>query len=465
MFELFRETVRPVPDPERAGARARALVERFFIRLKERRGELVSPAPAEVAALVRAVLDEVGAQARAEGVELPPGLFAEGLLAVQYGPFARILRIAADPAVEDIALNYGHLWVYRTGVGWEYGGPVDPGVYPALRDLIERAGYAPPRPDYPVADAILGAALPEGDGTRAATVRLRVVMLARPVVPAEAAAIRVVRIGRLIPPEELVRAALPPARDERRPIPEFPGEGGLISAPALRYLIAVLAAGGVVVVAGPTGSGKTTLARSLLQAALDLYPRGALRLFVIEDSPEIVLNGWDGDPAADTGNVVYTVTRPRVPGGPPEVTAYDLIRAALRARPDGIVIGEARGAEAYELIRAAATGHGHSIFTIHAQDLRGVWDRVRQVARAHPDAPQDERTLAADFAEAVTAVVFVARDRAFGQRVRAVAEVARVVEGSRPALNVLFEFDPAAGRLLPRYKPMRPGFTFGELGL
>ena len=119
---------------------------------------------------------------------------------------------------------------------------------------------------------------------------------------------------------------------------------------------------------------------------LDHFSRGAIRLFVVEDSNEIVLDGWDGDPKSDTGNMVYTVTRSEVKGGPPPVTMYDLIRAALRSRPHGVVIGEARGAEAWELIRAAATGHGHSAFTIHATGAEHVWPRFLQVVQAHPDA-------------------------------------------------------------------------------
>ena len=62
------------------------------------------------------------------------------------------------------------------------------------------------------------------------------------------------------------------------------------------------------------------------------------------------------DGKTDTGNIIYTVTRPEIRGGPPPVSMYDLIRSALRSRPHGVVIGEARGAEAWELIRAAATG-------------------------------------------------------------------------------------------------------------
>ncbi len=101
------------------------------------------------------------------------------------------------------------------------------------------------------------------------------------------------------------------------------------------------------------------------------------------------------------------VTRPEIRGGPPPVAMYDLIRSALRSRPHGVVIGEARGAEAWELIRAAATGHGHSAFTIHATSAEHVWPRFLQVVQAHPDVVRmSEIQIAQSFAEAVTAAIY-----------------------------------------------------------
>jgi type IV secretory pathway ATPase VirB11/archaellum biosynthesis ATPase len=129
----------------------------------------------------------------------------------------------------------------------------------------------------------------------------------------------------------------------------------VLSPQAANYLLAVMVHGGTLIISGATGSGKTFIAQKILQEMLTYFPPGAIRLFIVEDSNEIVLNGWDGSTATDTQNIVYTVTRPEAKGGPPPITTYDLIRAALRSRPHGVVIGEARGAEAWELIRAAAT--------------------------------------------------------------------------------------------------------------
>jgi type IV secretory pathway ATPase VirB11/archaellum biosynthesis ATPase len=227
--------------------------------------------------------------------------------------------------------------------------------------------------------------------------------------------------------------------------------------------------GGTLIIAGATGSGKTYIAQRILQEMLTYFHTGAIRLFIVEDSNEIVLNGWDGSIQTDTQNIVYTVTRPEVKGGPPPITTYDLIRAALRSRPHGVVIGEARGAEAWELIRAAATGHGHSAFTIHATGAEHVWPRFLQVVRSHPDASLlGDFQIAQSFAEAVTAVVHVERHVKHGQVVREIAEVHPVVEhaAARPAFNFLFKFDMEKNRLLPTgNRPARLGFRAFELGL
>jgi Flp pilus assembly CpaF family ATPase len=238
---------------------------------------------------------------------------------------------------------------------------------------------------------------------------------------------------------------------------------------AANYLLSVMVNGGTLVIAGATGSGKTFIAGRILQEMLDFFPTGTIRLFIIEDSNEIVLNGWDGSAATDTGNIVYTVTRPEIRGGPPPVTMYDLVRAALRSRPHGLIIGEARGAEAWELIRASATGHGHSAFTIHATSAEHVWYRFEQVVRAHPDVENlSEFDIARNFAEAVTAIAYVERSPRYGQVVTEIVEVSPIVERSanRPSFSPLFKFNPEKKKLLPTgNRPMRPGFRASETGL
>jgi len=249
----------------------------------------------------------------------------------------------------------------------------------------------------------------------------------------------------------------------------LPLGNGVLSPQAANYLLAIMVHGGTLIISGATGSGKTFIAQKILQEMLTYFPPGAIRLFIVEDSNEIVLNGWDGSTSTDTQNIVYTVTRPEAKGGPPPITTYDLIRAALRSRPHGVVIGEARGAEAWELIRAAATGHGHSAFTIHATGAEHVWPRFLQVVRSHPDATLlGDFQIAQSFAEAVTAVVHVERSGTHGQVVREIAEVYPVVEqvAARPAFNFLFKFDKEKSALVSTgNRPSRMGFRANELGL
>lgn len=403
----------------------------------------------------------------ADGIRLPEA-FRGDLLGELTG-LGPVVRLLQDPAVTDIALNLRHLWVYRVGEGWRHAGPAPEGLGAALRVQIEGAGAPPPLYERPFADAAVRLPVWTGEG-EVREKGLRIAMIIPPASPyGDLATIRVSDYGARVDLARLTAARLPPpARPSFRPL-DFPRGKGALSPEAANYLLAVLARGGVVVVAGETGSGKTTLSRALLQGMLDLFPRGAIRLFVIEDTPEIVLHGWSGRPEEDTGNVVYTLSQPGLPGGPPPVTPYDLIRAALRFRPDGIVLGEARGAEAWELVRAAATGHGRCVFTLHAPSADGVWGRFLQAARAHPDAARaEELTIAQAFADAVTAIVHLTMHPFHGQVVTEVLEVSPVVErtAGRPTVNPLFRLDPSRGELVPAgNRPARRGFTAEELGI
>jgi Flp pilus assembly CpaF family ATPase len=266
----------------------------------------------------------------------------------------------------------------------------------------------------------------------------------------------------------LCQNRLPPIPRPKFDPKDFPRGNGILTPEAANYLLGVMVHGGTLVIAGTTGSGKTFVGQRILQEMLDYYPRGAIRLFIVEDSNEIILNGWNGDGKTDTGNIIYTVTRPEIRGGPPPVTMYDLIRSALRSRPHGVVIGEARGAEAWELIRAAATGHGHSAFTIHATSAEHVWPRFLQVVQAHPDAARmSEIQIAQSFAEAVTAAVYIERNPQHGQIVREIVEVSAIVErtAARPSFSPLFRFEQGKGLVPTGNRPMRPGFRATDLNI
>ncbi|MCM8731974.1 P-type conjugative transfer ATPase TrbB [Hephaestia sp. GCM10023244] len=153
-----------------------------------------------------------------------------------------------------------------------------------------------------------------------------------------------------------------------------------------------------ILIAGGTSSGKTTFANALLAEMADLDER----IILIEDTRELQCA------AADT---VALRTRPGVVG------MADLVRSTLRLRPDRIVIGEVRGAEALEMLKAWNTGHPGGIATLHANSAHAALYRLEQlVAEGVLTVP---RRL---IAEAIDLVVFI-RGRGAGRRIETVAEV------------------------------------------
>jgi pilus assembly protein CpaF len=132
--------------------------------------------------------------------------------------------------------------------------------------------------------------------------------------------------------------------------------------PVAALLRAAVAARANLVVVGGTGSGKTTLLNAL---AAEIDPRE--RIVTIEDAAELRLPG---------DHVVRLETRPASVDGPGAVTARDLVRSALRMRPDRLLVGEVRGGEALDLLQAMNTGHDGSLSTLHAN---GCADALRRL--------------------------------------------------------------------------------------
>ncbi len=473
MFDITGKTLKPVVD-----ARSSDEMDRWWnILVEEGRAKKAteslqrSLSSTEIETLARQVFDEVSVRAVDAGVSLPQEYILR--LIGDLSGMGPLLELIARSDIEDIAINLGHIYVYTTTNGWEYAGAAPDGIGDALRVMIDRAGQRAPTPDYPIADAMLQVMVPLADGSvRRKGVRINYVM--PPASPyGDTITLRIsnyrtasdLELGSLA---MLCQKRLPPVSRPRFDARDFPRGEGILTPEVANYLLSVMVHGGTLVIAGTTGSGKTFVGQRLLQEMLDYYPRGAIRLFIVEDSNEIILNGWNGDGKSDTGNIIYTVTRPEIRGGPPPVTMYDLIRSALRSRPHGVVIGEARGAEAWELIRAAATGHGHSAFTIHATSAEHVWPRFLQMVQAHPDAARmSEIQIAQSFAEAITVAVYIERNPQQGQIVREVVEVSPIVErtAGRPSFSPLFRYEQDKGLLPTGNRPMRPGFRASDLNI
>ena len=258
-----------------------------------------------------------------------------------YGP---ITSLMADPDVSDILVNGPEeVWVERAGrlqrteVSFENG--------QQLWDLIERMlGSAGARADaaHPIADARLQ------DGAR-------------------------------------VHVVLPPlsGADPLLSIRRFPAtawslndlaERGFLT-PAQHYLLRdAVASRLTIAVGGGTGTGKTTLVNALL-GCID----STERVVVIEETPELapVCPHW-----------VSLIGRPPNIEGRGAVDQSELLRAALRMRPDRIVVGEVRGPEALIALQAMATGHEGSMVTVHSRSAADVSDRLVDLASMSVSAPE-----------------------------------------------------------------------------
>ena len=142
-------------------------------------------------------------------------------------------------------------------------------------------------------------------------------------------------------------------------------ETGTLTPASARFLHALVEARLNILISGGTGSGKTTMLNAL-SAAID----PAQRIVTIEDAAELQMQ---------QDHVVRLETRPPSAEGSTAVTQRDLVRNALRMRPDRIIIGEVRGTEAFDMLQAMNTGHDGSMTTIHANSARDALSRLEQM--------------------------------------------------------------------------------------
>lgn len=179
-----------------------------------------------------------------------------------------------------------------------------------------------------------------------------------------------------------------------------------------------------IIVAGGTGSGKT----SLLNVVSSFLPREE-RIVTIEDAAELKLN---------QPHVIRLESRPPNIEGKGAILIRDLVRNALRMRPDRIIIGECRGGEALDMLQAMNTGHDGSLTTVHANSPRDVISRMEtMVLMSGLDLPI--RAIREQVASAVDVIVQISR---FSDGTRKVANVTEVVglEGDQVTMQNVFEF-------------------------
>jgi len=224
---------------------------------------------------------------------------------------------------------------------------------------------------------------------------------------------------------------------------------GNISEPVCKLLKIAGACRLNIIVSGGTGSGKTTL----LNALSRMIDHGE-RVVTIEDAAELQLQ---------QPHVVPLETRPKNLEGDGEITMRDLVKNALRMRPDRIILGEVRGGEAIDLLQAMNTGHDGSLGTLHANNPREALTRLENMVNMS-GLRLPSHAIRHQISSAVQLIVQIQRMRDGMRRITHVTEVMGM-EGDVIITQDLFTFqfqgEDEHGKLLGEFKSsgLRPNFT------
>ena len=307
-----------------------------------------------------------------------------------YGPIEPLLK---DPTITDILINtHKHCYIERFG---QLQTKVHFKDEAHLLRIINRIVSAIGRrvdESSPMVDARLR------DGSRV-NVAVRPIAVDGPLVSIRKFAERALDIGRLI-------------------------EIGTLR-PAIAEVLAAAVAGKVsTIIAGGTGSGKTTM----LNALSNFIPNRE-RLITIEDAAELQLQ---------QPHVGRMETRPANIEGKGEVRQRDLVRNALRMRPDRIIVGECRGEEAFDMLQAMNTGHEGSMTTIHANTPRDALKRLEQMV-GMAGTPMTQNAIRSLIASAITLVIQVQRLPDGARRLTSVSEITGM-EGEVIQMHEIFKF-------------------------
>ncbi len=206
---------------------------------------------------------------------------------------------------------------------------------------------------------------------------------------------------------------------------------GTISPDAWMFLDLCMFLGKNIIVSGGTGSGKTTLL-GLLSARI---PK-AQRVLVIEDSSELQI---------EHDHIVRFETRQADQLGKGEVSIKDILKSALRLRPDRIIVGEVRSSEALELINAMNTGHKGSMGTVHANSPEDAIVRLEALA-AGGDAKISEKALTSQVASAIELIVQISRYSDGTRKIGAISEIRGIGPDGKYIVVPIFEIQKLVRR-------------------
>jgi pilus assembly protein CpaF len=332
-----------------------------------------------------------------------------------YGPLERFL---ADPSISEIMVNGPRdIWIERNGLLSATGLRFDDESH--LRRIITKmVGQIGRRIDE--SSPMVDARLPDGS-----------------------------RVNAIIPPLSLSGPLLTIRKFARNrfDLDELI-QIGTMSAPAAEFLRRCIEADLNVLVSGGTGTGKTTLLNALSSAIPD-----SDRIVTIEDAAELQLA---------QRHVLRLEARPKNIEGEGEITIRDLVRNALRMRPDRIVVGEVRGAEALDMLQAMNTGHEGSMSTVHSNSPRDALNRLEtMVLMAGYELPL--RAIRQHVSSALDLIIQLDRLDDGSRRLTFISEVQRM-EGEMITLQNLFEFKveriDANRKVIGQLEPtgLRPSF-------
>ncbi len=199
---------------------------------------------------------------------------------------------------------------------------------------------------------------------------------------------------------------------------------GTLSGEMREFLVLAVRAGYNIFVSGGTGSGKTTL----LNALSEEIPKEE-RVVTIEDSAELQMNGVE--------NLVRLETRSANVNGAGEISIRDLIKTALRLRPDRIVVGEVRGAEALDLLQALNTGHDGGLSTGHGNSCPDMLSRLETMVLMGMDLPL--RAVRGQIASGIDLLIHMGRMPDKSRKILDIMEVEGMKAGEI-VLHPLYQF-------------------------
>jgi pilus assembly protein CpaF len=224
------------------------------------------------------------------------------------------------------------------------------------------------------------------------------------------------RLNAIVPPLALQGPILSIRRFGIKPLEAQDLTGNHSMLPEMmRFLAAAVEARLSFLISGGTGAGKTTLLN-----ALSAFVPADERLVTIEDSAELIMQHR---------HVISLETRAANTEGAGAVSQRDLVRNSLRMRPDRILVGEVRGAEALDMLQAMNTGHEGSLTTIHANDTRDALSRLEMmVAMTGFDLPVP--VVRQYIASGIKLVVQLVRLKGGARRVSRISEIVGAVDGN-----------------------------------